>query len=102
VAAPPDGLDLRVWDATGTGPSRDLQGHKGRVTSVAVSPDGRRFATTSEDRTLRIWDAETGQSLAVLRGHGDTASCAAFSADGRTLLSVGQDGRLLLWDGSPP
>ena len=38
-----------------------LAGHTGEVWSVALSPDGKRLATGSRDKTARVWDAETGE-----------------------------------------
>jgi WD40 repeat protein len=32
--------------------------HSDRVTVVAMSPDGRHFATASVDTTMRIWSFE--------------------------------------------
>ena len=40
-----------------------------RVAAVAFSPDGRRVATASVDRTARVWDADTGQGFLRLVGH---------------------------------
>src|SRR5262249_8441214 len=37
--------------------------HKELVLNVAISPDGQRIATASEDKTARVWEASTGKEL---------------------------------------
>ena len=48
---------------------RVLKGHERFVNSVAISPDGQRIISGSEDNTVRIWDASSGKQLQLLKGH---------------------------------
>ncbi|MCI0387306.1 MAG: hypothetical protein MOB07_00835 [Acidobacteria bacterium] len=75
-----------------------LKGHGDTVPSVAFSPDGKRLATGSWDRTAKLWDAVTGQELATLKGHGDGVSSVAFSPDGKRLATGSFDRTAKLWD----
>jgi WD40 repeat protein len=48
-----------------------FKGHTGPVFGVALSPDGKRIASGSDDGTVRVWDAATGKNLLTLNGHTD-------------------------------
>ena len=56
----------------GTGLLRTLEGHSESVRGVAVTPDGRRAVSASEDQTLKVWDLESGRELRTLEGHSDS------------------------------
>ena len=42
---------------------RTLKGHRGGVSSVAFSPDGKRGVSGSHDRSVKLWDFETGAEV---------------------------------------
>jgi WD40 repeat protein len=73
-------------------------GHEAPVMAVAFSPDGRRLASASVDKTIRLWDPVGGQELACLRGHGDRVWSVAFSHDSRRVASASADKSVRLWD----
>ena len=78
-----------------------LVGHTDAVPCVAFSPDGRRIATTSSDRTVKLWDSETGQEVLTLRDHTASLMCVAFSPDGHRLVSGSIDRTARVWDATP-
>jgi hypothetical protein len=76
-----------------------------KVSSVAFSPDGKRIASGSwdkTDKTVRVWDAGTGQPIGQpLTGHTDPVNSVAFSPDGTRIASGSVDTTLRLWPTSP-
>ncbi|KAJ3514875.1 hypothetical protein NMY22_g14600 [Coprinellus aureogranulatus] len=68
------------------------------VYGVAVSPDGARIATASEDQAVRVWDAKTGEVERVLAGHTGLIRSVAFSSDKKHIVSGSEDRTLRIWD----
>jgi WD40 repeat protein len=72
--------------------------HKGRITNVAFSPDGKRFATGSEDGTALLWEAAAKKPVGALKGHSGGVLAVAFRPGGRQLASASRDRTAKVWD----
>lgn len=90
-----------VLDAEGSRVTR-LKGHELPVLSASFSPDGRRIATASQDRTIRIWNTDGTGDPVVLEGHDTAVLGAVWSPDSRRIISVCLDSTPRVWntDGS--
>jgi WD40 repeat protein len=92
------GAHVQLWDRSQQQPTLLYTGHRKPVNSVAWSPDGRRVATASDDKTVQVWDARTGTLLLTYRGHRRAVLALAWSPDGTQLASAGKDQQVHLWD----
>jgi WD40 repeat protein len=89
---------LRLWDLQSGQCLRTLVGHTADVNAVAVTPDGRRAVSGSNDATLRVWDLDSGQLVRTLQGHSGAVNAVAVTPDGRQAVSASSDKTLRLWD----
>jgi eukaryotic-like serine/threonine-protein kinase len=89
---------VRVWDAATGRPLSTLDAHKNNVKCIAFTPDGRRVATCSTDKTICVWDVASGMRLTTLSGHTGAVNVVAFSPDGKQLVSAADDQTVRLWD----
>ena len=93
-----EGSSARLLKADGSERSANRLKHEGRINSAEFSHDGRRIATTSEDKTARIWDAESGKADGTALIHPAAVEFARFSPDDRKLITACADGLARVWD----
>lgn len=90
-----DDFDLIVWERE-TGTATRLEGHRGKVAALAVSPDGRWIASASWDGSIGLWPV-TGGAPRFLLGHDASVTDVAFAVGGARLYSTSADGTLRVW-----
>jgi WD40 repeat protein len=81
---------------------RTVEAHTYKVHYLALSPDGRRLASTAaEDGTVKVWDVTTGHEALLLDIHSRKITSLAFSPDGHRLVSASADHTVKVSDGTP-
>jgi len=71
-----------------------LVGHESRITSVALTPDGKRALSGSWDNTLRLWDLESGACLSLFKTNSAVQSLE-YSSHLNSVISGVSTGRVL-------
>src|ERR1700731_1303971 len=87
-----------IWDTVTGELEGTLEGHSGPVTSIALSNNGSRIMSGSDDAMIWIWNAMTGELECMLKGHENMANCMAFSSNGSHVVSGPCDNTVRIWN----
>jgi WD40 repeat protein len=93
------GDEVSIWDSERLERSQIMKPGKD-ISVFAISPDGQRIATGSENGIVSMWNIADGEKLAEMRGHKDEIAAAAFSRDGARLITVSRDRTVRVWNGT--
>lgn len=66
--------------------------------TIAIRPQGQRFAVAGDDHVIQIWDLREQRVVNRLVGHTGIIRTVGYSPDGKLVVSAGHDGRILFWD----
>jgi WD40 repeat protein len=71
---------------------KSWQAHQGAVQDLVFSPDGKRLASASRDRSVKIWDAGSRELLLTLPDHPGPIKKIAFRPGGTWLAAASGQG----------
>jgi RNA polymerase sigma factor (sigma-70 family) len=89
---------LRRWEAGKDKPLWEADLGGADVTSLVVSPGGKRVAVAGDAGLVRVFDAATGKPVSKAEGLPGTISAAAFGPDGAWLVAGCRDGSARVLD----
>lgn len=93
-----DNSKIEIYDTRTGRIYHKLDGHKGKVNAIAVSPNGELLASASDDNSIKLWDISDGKEIIAFVGHSNDVTCLSFSPDGNRLVSGSKDNTVRLWD----
>ncbi len=71
---------------------------RSRITSVALSGDGKLVVFGSREKIARLTDMPKQAELQTFHGHGNLVTSVAISSDGKHVWTASEDGTTRLWD----
>ena len=79
-------------------PHDSVQAHERYITKCLLSPNGKRLATASAEKTAKIWEMEELKLEQTLTGHTEWVWDCAFTADSAYIITASSDMVPRLWD----
>ena len=97
----PDGT-IRLKDARTGRVTKTINGHKGHVARLTISPDGQILVSDINGDKTRLWDIATGKSLQTFpEAFSFFGGALLFTPDGKTLVIVdglSRKNKVEFWD----
>jgi WD domain, G-beta repeat/Maltose operon periplasmic protein precursor (MalM) len=78
-------------------PKKKALAHSEKINALAITPDGTRLMSGSDDYTIKVWTLSDGSLSRTLRGHREWVHALAVTPDGKILVSGSGDKTVRLW-----
>lgn len=88
---------IDIWNWRRRALIRSIKGHRGAITKVAFSPNGRELYSCAKDRSLKIWNIDSGQLVQTFRSDAKPFTDFSICEQGRIVLCADAD-KSYLWD----
>jgi WD40 repeat protein len=75
-----------------------MDGHCNYIYCAAISADGKRAVSGSQDEPVFVWDVTAGRCSQMLEGHIGRVKAVALTKDGKRAVSAGWDKTLRVWN----
>lgn len=89
--------DIRISDAVTGETIKQFDVHTDLLQSLAIAPNGMRFATASSDKTIRLFDLTTLEPFGEPLEHPDALYCVTFSEDSQLIATGCVDRLVRIW-----
>ncbi len=95
---------VKVWRAADLRELHVFYEHRDAVNAVAFSPNGRLFASASDDRSAKVWRVDDFQRVASFSipprflSNPPRMSGVTFSLDSSRLITTSTDGNVYVWE----
>lgn len=72
--------------------------HRDSIFTIALSADGKQYATSSADKLITIRDTAQHKIVTRLEGHTGYVMAATFSPEGDRIATAGDDEEIKVWE----
>ncbi len=89
---------VRLWNLKTGQQLEPIDAHFDRIGAIAISPNGQKLVTASDDKSIKIWDLKTGARMLTRTGHTAAINAVAISPNGKYVVTGSNDQTTKIWD----
>ena len=78
---------IQIWNIQKNNLEKSINGHFGRILSLAYSPCGKYIVSGSADYTVRIWEIKSGNQVLCFDNNEAPIRTVDWSKDGKKIIS---------------